>query len=123
MSSPVFRGWTTTTPNLALGVCGALTLLYLLSSLLTAFRTGLKELPGPILARFSGLYRLSLVLAGQAPYEYRKLHEQYGPIVRTGPNHVSIADPAVVPQVYGIGSHYMKVRQGRYWGEDESKRS
>jgi len=84
-------------------------LVYLVRSLQIAFRPGLRKLPGPILARFSGLYRLSLVSAGRAPYEYRKVHELYGPIVRIGPSHVSVSDPTAIPQIYGIGTNYLKV--------------
>lgn len=30
------------------------------------------------------------------------LHEQYGPLVRTGPNEVSVADPAAIKKIYGM---------------------
>lgn len=73
------------------------------------FRKGLRQVPGPFLARFSGLYRLSLVFAGNAPYEYRRVHRKYGQLVRVGPNHVSFSDPAVIPQIYGIGTDFSKV--------------
>ncbi len=87
----------------------ALIVLYLISSLRVAFRKGLRRLPGPFVARLSGLYRFSLVYAGRAPQEYLKVHQKYGPIVRVGPNHVSISDPAAITQIYGIGSNYVKV--------------
>lgn len=82
--------------------------IFFVSSLRTAFRAGLRQIPGPVAARFSGLYRASLVYGGKAPYQYRRLHEKYGPIVRVGPNHVSVSDPSAVPQIYGIGSNYLK---------------
>lgn len=75
------------------------------------FRKGLRQVPGPFLARFSGLYRLSLVYAGKAPHEYRRVHQRYGRLVRVGPNHVSISDPTVIPQIYGIGTDFPKVNQ------------
>ena len=77
----------------------------------TAFKQGLRSIPGPFLARFSGLYRLSLVAKGKAPEEYLKVHQKYGQVVRVGPNHVSISDPAMIPTIYGIGSNYLKVRR------------
>jgi len=95
--------------GLATYLGAALVVWYLIASLRVAFKKGLRKLPGPFLARVSGLYRLSLVQAGKAPVEYRKVHEKYGPIVRVGPNHVSISDPAAIPQIYGIGSSYIKV--------------
>lgn len=73
------------------------------------FRKGLRSLPGPLLAKVSGLYRLSLVYDGHAPERYRDLHRKYGNIVRTGPNHVSISDASMIPTIYGIGSKFLKV--------------
>lgn len=75
------------------------------------FRKGLRNLPGPFLARFSGLHRLSMVVHGDAPASYRELHAQYGNIVRVGPNHVSVSDGSEIPKVYGIGSKYLKVTE------------
>jgi hypothetical protein len=83
--------------------------LYVVSSIRAILRPGLRRLPGPFLARFSGLYRLSMVAGGRAPGEYQKIHEKYGRIVRVGPNHVSISDPSMIPLVYGIGSKFLKV--------------
>lgn len=86
----------------------------------TVFRAGLRTLPGPFLARFSSLYRLSMVYKGNAPQTYRTLHRKYGPIVRTGPNHVSVSDVEMIPIIYGTGSNFKKVfswhspRDGRW---------
>ena len=87
----------------------ALIAAYLVSSIQVAFRQGLRQLPGPFLARFSGLYALSLVWTGKAPEEYRRVHEQYGQIVRIGPDRVSVSDPAMISVIYGIGSKFLKV--------------
>ena len=88
----------------------ALVLFCFVDSARIALRKGLRTLPGPFLARISGLYRLSLVYDGDAPRQYRKVHEKYGPVVRVGPNHVSVADPSAIPIIYGIGSSYRKVK-------------
>lgn len=37
-----------------------------------------------------------------------KLHEQYGPLVRVGPNHVSISDASCIPVLYGINNKFWK---------------
>jgi hypothetical protein len=102
---------TTTKSRLAIYLGTALAVYYLVSSIHLAFKKGLRDLPGPFSARFTGWYRFSLVAVGRAPQEYGKVHERYGHIVRVGPNHVSISDPAVIPQIYGIGSNYAKVSQ------------
>ncbi|KAM0697897.1 hypothetical protein Q7P36_002751 [Cladosporium allicinum] len=72
------------------------------------YRRDLRNLPGPLLARFSGLHRLFMVGGGNGPAGYRKLHQQYGPIVRVGPNHVAVSDPSAIPIVYGLGSKFTK---------------
>lgn len=84
--------------------------LILFSYLHSAFWTPLRKVPGPFLARFSRLYRLNLVRKGNAPENYRSLHQEYGPIVRTGPNHVSISEVAMIPTIYGIGSQFTKTQ-------------
>lgn len=96
-------------PNITLTAGALLFAIILLNYLRTAFKKDLRSLPGPFLARFSGFYRLSLVWDGHAPERYRELHEKYGTIVRTGPNHVSISDTAMIPIIYGIGSKFLKV--------------
>jgi hypothetical protein len=80
-------------------VIGFVSSYWIIGTLRLAYRTDLSPLPGPKWARFTG----------QAPAVYLQLHEQYGPIVRTGPNTVSIADPATIPTIYGISSHFLKV--------------
>lgn len=75
----------------------------------TALKPGLRSIPGPILARFTYLYRPFRIAKGDAPNFYMSLHEKYGPIVRTSPNTVDISDPAALPAIYGISSKFVKV--------------
>ncbi|KAL2834623.1 cytochrome P450 [Aspergillus pseudoustus] len=49
-----------------------------------------------------------MVYDGKCPTNYQKVHEKYGPIVRVGPNEVSVADPNMIPVIYGIGSKFTK---------------
>lgn len=90
----------------------ALFLYVTLSSLRVALKPGLRQIPGPFLARFTKLWRTWLVADGKAPFKYQQLHREYGPIVRSGPNTVEISDPAVIPTIYGINSKFRKVRSG-----------
>lgn len=87
----------------------ALVGLALLQCLYSAFRQGLRQLPGPWPAKFSIFYRVSMVFSGRAIEEYERLHKQYGKIVRVGPYHVSINDPEVLQKIYGISSQFQKV--------------
>ena len=87
----------------------ALIAVVLLQCLYSAFKKGLRQLPGPWTAKFSIFYRVSMVFSGRAIEEYRALHEQYGKIVRVGPYHVSINDPEALQKIYGISSQFQKV--------------
>jgi hypothetical protein len=86
-----------------------LALAILVPSIVAVFKPGLRSIPGPLLARFSPFYRLVKLSKGDAPVYYRKLHNKYGPIVRTGPNTVDISDSKAVPIIYGINSKFFKV--------------
>lgn len=103
MSATEHATWLYTTAAL-----GLLTLYWVGDCLRTAYRSDLSSLPGPKWAPYTGLYRVFRLWSGQAPAVYMKLHEEYGPIVRTGPNTVSIADPKTVSTIYGISSAFLK---------------
>lgn len=93
-------------------LCGLLSL-FIIHTLHTAFRKGIRQVPGPWLAKFTIFYRISLVSKGNGVQEYRRLHEKYGDIVRVGPYHVSVNDPQAIQQIYGISSKFRKVRMRR----------
>ena len=93
-----------------LPIIGCFALYWIVSTLRLAHRTDLSPIPGPRWARFTGLYRVYRLWSGKAPSVYLELHQKYGPIVRTGPNTVSIADPSTIPTIYGIGSNFLKVK-------------
>ncbi|CAI7627401.1 unnamed protein product [Penicillium manginii] len=80
----------------------------LISYVTTALKPGLRSIPGPIMARFTYLYRPFRIAKGDAPNFYMSLHEKYGPIVRTSPSTVDISDPAALPIIYGISSKFIK---------------
>jgi hypothetical protein len=67
------------------------------------------HIPGPTLARYTSLYRVWLMASGKAPLKYAALHEKYGPIVRTGPNHVSFSSRDMVPIIYDMKNQFLKV--------------
>jgi hypothetical protein len=95
--------WTYFLPTISLA-----TLYCIISTLRLAYRSDLSPLPGPKWAQYTGLYRVYQLWSRQAPSVYLQLHEKYGPIVRTGPNTVSIADPSTIPTIYEISSNFVK---------------
>lgn len=96
-------------PQKMLLVCVVFLVDFIIKSIITALRPGLRAIPGPFIARISSLYRPWKISKGDAPDFYRRLHETYGPIVRTGPNTVDISDPKAISTIYGINSKFLKV--------------
>lgn len=82
---------------------------YVVTSILSIFAPGLRSIPGPFLAKFSRLWNLRMVASQYLHLKQIEAHEKYGPIVRTGPWHVSVADPAEIPKVLGVHSKMIKV--------------
>ena len=75
---------------------------------LVATYTRLSHVPGPFLAAFTNIVRLRWVLTRKAQYIHIDLHRKYGPLVRIGPNTVSVGDPAEIQQIYGLTGSYVK---------------
>ncbi|KUI65981.1 Pisatin demethylase [Cytospora mali] len=74
----------------------------------TRYRSGLRQIPGPLLASFSNLWKLQAVWSQNMHIENIRLHEDYGPIVRIGPNHVSVSDPQSMRAIYGVQNVFPK---------------
>ena len=62
----------------------------------------LAGVPGPFVASFSRLPLLSYALGGAEHEIHLALHRRYGPIVRVGPNHILLNDPAHGPWYYSL---------------------
>ncbi|KAL2698198.1 hypothetical protein AAEP93_010908 [Penicillium crustosum] len=71
---------------------------------------GLWRIPGPWLRGVSSLPRILSVYNNKSHDEDIQLHRKYGNIVRLAPNLLSIADPAEINQIYGIGTKFYKSR-------------
>lgn len=72
------------------------------------------DVPGPLLGRITPYYRVWLLIQGDAPLKYAALHRKYGPVIRTGPNHVSISDSRSIPVVYDLKHQYLKVAKDHF---------
>lgn len=73
------------------------------------FGGGLSGIPGPALAKCTRLWKLRSVWKGNHHLTEIALHRQYGPLVRIGPRHVSVGDPAAIPVIYGLNKGFTKV--------------
>ncbi|KAK5235527.1 hypothetical protein LTR47_003712 [Exophiala xenobiotica] len=69
---------------------------------------GISRIPGPTLAAYTNLWRFFVVWGRRPERTHIKLHQRYGPVVRLGPNCVSVSDPAAIKSIYGLASGYVK---------------
>lgn len=86
-----------------------LSVTWITSLLRVRFCRGLRRIPGPRLAAYSRLWNVKVAASGDAHESFQRLHEKYGKLVRVGPNHVAISDPAMIPVIYGTNNKYLKV--------------
>lgn len=89
--------------------------LYILTLVYRIARSPLRSTPGPIGTRFTNLWYFNRVRKAHFEQDNIQLHRQYGPVVRVGPNHYSISDPAVVKTVYGTGTKFTKAAWYEGW--------
>lgn len=68
----------------------------------------LRGIPGPLLAKFSNLWLALGARRGKKFAWVHWAHEKYGPVVRVGYNHVSIAEPEGLHAVYAHGNGFLK---------------
>ncbi|KAL5361449.1 cytochrome P450 [Aspergillus floccosus] len=93
---------------LHIGLALLLLSLYLLRLITNRFKSGLRDIPGPALAKHTRLWKLYSVWKGDHHTTEINLHRKYGPLVRIGPNHVSVGDPSAIPIIYGLNQGFTK---------------
>ncbi|KAJ3816970.1 cytochrome P450 [Lentinula raphanica] len=71
----------------------------------------LAKYPGPTIAKLSKLWTVYKSVDGKLAQYYKELHDKYGPIVRVGPNEISVAEKDLLPFI--IGAHGMP--KGPLW--------
>lgn len=73
------------------------------------FKNGLNKYPGPVLARFTDIWRAVDVYKRRPDITHNELHRKHGSIVRLGPNTLSFSDPAAIKTIYGLNKGFVKV--------------
>lgn len=68
----------------------------------------LSHIPGPFFAKFTNLQRFSWVLSLRAHEIHTEQHRKYGPLVRFGPNMVSVGDPREIGTIYSFKEPWRK---------------
>ncbi|KAF2809419.1 cytochrome P450 [Mytilinidion resinicola] len=98
-----------TSPLLLLGTLFAGLAVYI--SLVVVYRLTLHPLaryPGPPLARITDIHLAYHAYLGTRHLEFYRTHELYGPIVRIGPNTLSINTSTALKSIYGFKSNVKK---------------
>ncbi|KAF5622331.1 benzoate 4-monooxygenase cytochrome P450 [Fusarium sp. NRRL 52700] len=60
----------------------------------------LYHIPGPFIAKLTDLHRFFCVRSGFIHLYQAKAHSRYGPVVRFGPNMVSVCDPDAIQTIF-----------------------
>lgn len=68
----------------------------------------LRHIPGPFFAAFTNLPRLLWVYNNDAGDKHTALHRKYGPLVRFGPNMVSVSSPSEISTIYDMHGRFPK---------------
>jgi hypothetical protein len=72
---------------------------------------GLAQIRGPTLAAYTDFWRFWIVWGRRPEKAHIALHEKYGPLVRLGPNLVSVSDPEAIRIIYALNAGFVKVSQ------------
>src|SRR5271168_328983 len=87
-------------------VTGCLLILYFIIDFI---KDPLRDIPGPLLARFTRLWYFIEIYKGSFELTNVELHKKYGPIVRIAPHEYSIDDVDAAKTIYGHGNAFVKV--------------
>lgn len=68
----------------------------------------LRGIPGPLLASFSNVWRFRAMRSKGWADRLVTLHKTHGKLVRIGPNHISVSDPAAIPVIYSTNPVWVK---------------
>ncbi|KAL6230900.1 hypothetical protein BDW75DRAFT_248259 [Aspergillus navahoensis] len=77
----------------------------------------LRDVPGPLLARFTDAWYFWKVRRGDFQQQNQQLHKDYGVIVRYGPNRYSLSHPEAAKAIYGHKTTFPKSRWYSAFGQ------
>lgn len=98
--------------SLSIGLAFGLFVMIFGSAIYRRFFHPLRKFPGPFLASWTDAYMAYFAWRGDRYMQLYKLHQKYGPVVRTGPNHLSFSSASALKTIYGYKSN---VRKGKFY--------
>lgn len=81
----------------------------ILRPIYNSLKPGVRELPGPWLAKYTDLLRVYWAWKGDPWVTYRRLKKEYGNAVRIGPNVVLLSGQGQFDKVLGFKEDFIKV--------------
>jgi hypothetical protein len=71
----------------------------------------LAKYPGPLLWRVSPFPSIVSLLRGRIPFDYKVLHDRYGPVVRVMPSELSFSTAGAWEDIYGYRSRIHRMEK------------
>ncbi|KAI8933230.1 hypothetical protein NX059_009864 [Plenodomus lindquistii] len=86
------------------------TTLFALFKLFKSFQSykSLRHIPGPKAAALTNLVRRSWAKSGRIHETHLRVHQEYGSVVRVGPNAVLVSQPRAIDSIFGFTSRAKK---------------
>lgn len=85
------------------------TLALVIRAIYTSFKPGLRDLPGPWLAKYTDFLRVYWAWKGHPWITYQNLKKKYGNAVRIGPNAILLSEPGQFEKILGFKEDFTKV--------------
>ncbi len=63
-------------------------------------RSPLRHFPGPLLAKLSDAWLITITFSGRRAFIIHALHQRYGPVVRIAPNELCFSSAAAAHDIY-----------------------
>ncbi|KAM0753462.1 cytochrome P450 [Meredithblackwellia eburnea MCA 4105] len=83
-------------------------LLWVVTRVFRSFTHPLRNVPGPLVAKFTPIYLSFKGVKGERSIYIESLHKKYGRTVRVGPNEISTIDTDAVTTVFAQGTYFKK---------------
>lgn len=84
------------------------TVLLILSKLYTTWTSPLSKVPGPWYAPWTDVVNTYVGVKGEKHLHVLRLHEKYGPVVRLGPNEITVRGASGVSTVHQVKRPFLK---------------